>query len=318
MANKNSYFSKFPIITYANTTAIDISKRSAVLNSVYNNPYNFYTYSLKDTVRPDTLAQQYYGDQFYSWLIYLGNKTIDPYYEWYMDSDTFNRFIISKYGSIEKPSQYVKYYRVNWKSNQETIDPAYYALLPSSDKKYWTVKLNEAFNVLSYTRNDLNWTVNTNYIIKFTFINVKKSFIEGENLKFYYRGNYIGKATYSNGNVCNIDFTDNIINLNNQLNSLINVVENEDSFSYNYMTSIYGESNPIPAYTCVGYESGASADITQYTILSKNIPIDEYTYWEPVTYYQYELEKNESNQNIVLLNSAYKDAANKNLMDNNK
>ena len=91
MAEK--YFEKFPIVTYANNQAIDITERVIFTDNTLKNPYVFYTYDINHYERPDQFAYRYYGDQYYSWLLYLSNNITDPYYDWYIREDELNSLI---------------------------------------------------------------------------------------------------------------------------------------------------------------------------------------------------------------------------------
>ena len=54
-----------------------------------------------------------------------------------------------------------------------------------------------------------------------------------------------------------------------------------------------------------GRESKANTVFTSVTSLANNIPSSESSYWDPVTYFQYELEINEKNKSIQVLDKRY-------------
>jgi hypothetical protein len=54
---------------------------------------------------------------------------------------------------------------------------------------------------------------------------------------------------------------------------------------------------------------------TTSTVVSSNIPAEEEIYWRPVTYLQYEEDKNEFNKTIRILDSRLKQVAVDNLTD---
>ena len=91
---------KFPIIKYSNAYVVDITKRATLLDKVYNNPLVYYPYAISSEERADQLSFRYYEDPYQSWLIYITNKILDPYYEWYLSDGEFNDFIEKKYGSV--------------------------------------------------------------------------------------------------------------------------------------------------------------------------------------------------------------------------
>ena len=81
------YFDKFPLVYYSNNFVVDITRRVALLESVSTNPYAFYPYDIEDNERADQFCSRYYDDAYKSWVIYLGNKIADPYYEWYLQNN---------------------------------------------------------------------------------------------------------------------------------------------------------------------------------------------------------------------------------------
>jgi len=95
MATK--YFENFPIINYEGKRVRDITRRSSFVRAVSNNPYVYYPYTVKENERAEDIALDYYGSVEYVWLIYMANNIIDPYYEWPMDTQTFNDYLVSKY-----------------------------------------------------------------------------------------------------------------------------------------------------------------------------------------------------------------------------
>ena len=127
------YFQKFQLINYANTIAVNITQRSVVLNSVYSNPSLYYLYNIKPHERPDTIADEYYQDQYMSWILYLTNKMVDPYYDWNLDQDTFDAFIIKKYGSYENASSKITYFRNNWYTQPQQLSVSQYTNIVSAN-----------------------------------------------------------------------------------------------------------------------------------------------------------------------------------------
>ena len=99
------YFSTFPLVGYSVnsgpvTAAINITKRFTVNQLLKNSVITYYTYSIKDGDRPDTVALKFYKDSRLDWLVLMTNETHDPYYSWPMDYVSLSQFMIKKYGSI--------------------------------------------------------------------------------------------------------------------------------------------------------------------------------------------------------------------------
>ena len=93
----NRYFENFPLITYSNNQVVDITKRTTILDSIYNNADLLHVYEISEHERPDQFSSRYYDDSFKSWIVYLTNRMTDPYFEWYMGNDELDNFCIKKY-----------------------------------------------------------------------------------------------------------------------------------------------------------------------------------------------------------------------------
>ena len=127
------YFDKFPTISYGNNNVVDITRRVALLEKISTDPFAFYPYDITSNERADQLSHRYYEDPYKSWILYLGNKIVDPYYEWYLSDDEFQEYIVNKYGSYVNAADKIKYYRNNW-VNTEDITVSFWDSLPKTLK----------------------------------------------------------------------------------------------------------------------------------------------------------------------------------------
>ena len=287
MADK--YFDKFPLIKYGNNTVVDITKRVTLLDRVSRNPYVFFPYDIEDNERPDQLSARYYEDTYKSWLLYLSNKITDPYYEWYLQNDELEEFLEKKYGSVYTSQQKVKFYRNNWEF-QDNISVSEYNALPIERKKYWDPEYGTGSTVSSYKRKEIDWTVSTNKIISYAVSNT--SFVNNEIVEVNIQNNYIGKGQYING-------ANNIIYLQHVSGSFIDTEElplNGNSYVY-------------------GTESGTNTVVTEINAVANNISETESIYWKPITYYDYEVEKNEYHKSIRVIDKQFGYTAVDNLID---
>lgn len=99
------FFQNLPKVYYAldgqsPIIITNIMTRVRLKNFIRKNAYVYYTYQVKDTDSPSTIAHKYYGDPNREWLVFLANDIIDPNYDWVMTYDVFQKFIAGKYGSI--------------------------------------------------------------------------------------------------------------------------------------------------------------------------------------------------------------------------
>lgn len=274
--SQDRYFDKFPLITYNQTNAVDITKRIVFLNYVLKNPYLFYPYEIDSNERAEQFSYRYYTDQYKSWVVYLSNEMIDPYYEWYLDDPTFNDFINKKYGNIDIANLKIKQYDCNWENANPISISQYNSLLPTL-KRYWDADYQGSNKIIQYKRKQISQILNTNKMVQYTVVN-SNGFINDEICKITDTyGNQIGQG------------------------QVVSVVNNIIYLQHISGTSVFTDSN----YTINGQESKSTTIINSSLLIQDNLLPEEEIYWSPVSYYQYEINKNAYNKTIKVLNNTY-------------
>lgn len=112
------YFSNFPYLTYTlndgaqspTVIATNVFRRVQFLESLKNDSQVFYPYTVKDGDTPEVIAHKFYGSADYYWVITLFNNILDPILDWPKPSQTFERYLIYKYGSIEIAKTTIHHY----------------------------------------------------------------------------------------------------------------------------------------------------------------------------------------------------------------
>jgi hypothetical protein len=111
------YFRPFPKIQYdlkKNKLPLlltNVTARYKIRDVLKNKVAIYYDYVVKDSDRPDLIAFKYYDDETLDWLIYLVNDIIDPYYDWPLTQDSFNKYMTTLYGSVANAKATVYEYR---------------------------------------------------------------------------------------------------------------------------------------------------------------------------------------------------------------
>lgn len=291
----DKYFNKFKTTDYNNYKAVDITQRTKILDAVYSNPFVYYPYDMIEGDRADRIAEDYYNDPYASWLIYHSNKIIDPYFDWHMTNEEFNRYISKKYGSISVAQQKTKFFRVDWADDDQNISTSYYtSTLSDGQKKYWSAQFAPSGTVISYKRKEVDWLMNTNLVLElFITKNSNTNFTNSEVVT-------LKLNTQSYGTF------EPIIVSNTRL-----VVQHIDVTheSFNLSVDEFSNTTPNVTFYAVGQTSAANANISSYRVLQRNIPVDEFVYWNKVTYYDYENELNEKNKTLYLLDNRYYEQA---------
>jgi hypothetical protein len=286
--SENGYFNKFPITNYSNNYVVDITKRATMLETVSSNPYIFYPYELSTYERPDQFSHRYFGDAYKSWILYLTNKIVDPYYEWYLTQDQFRDFLQKKYGTSQNAVQKIKYYRNDWYNAKDITVIRYDSLTPVLQKYWKPIYLNDV--VTSYTRKQNDWEINTNKIASYGVANT--AFVKDEICDVYFNANQVGRGQ--------ITFTGN---------NEIYLQHVSGYYLSNSSVSITGSSY------IYGKESGVNTSISSTSLISSNLLPEEEIYWSAITYYDYEHEKNEYNKSIRILDKRLSDTVVNNLTD---
>ena len=101
------YFNSFPkVITtdYKNNQIIltNIMNRVELIPSLLKNPQIFYSYDIKDSDRPDIIANKYYNDVNRFWIVLYSNQAMDPEYDLPLSGQKLQAYINDKYQADAK------------------------------------------------------------------------------------------------------------------------------------------------------------------------------------------------------------------------
>jgi hypothetical protein len=268
-----NYFNKFPTITYDGQLAKNLLARAKLTDDVRNNGLVFQRYTVNELDRADILSNYYYDSPGYSWLVWFSNDVIDPYYDMPLNDIDFNRYVESKYGSIETAARKIEFYRLNWTGIETVLTPQQFLSLGKT-KKYYRPVLDANLRPAQYIIDTKDYVVSTNRIEQITLTNISGTFIVGEEIQ-------VSGSVYA-------------------------TVEGvgDDYLICKHVVGGFSIDNII-----TGQTSSASARITLKTVLTENIQIDEIIYWVAVTSLDYENEMNELKKEIKLLDVRFKPQA---------
>jgi hypothetical protein len=272
-----NYFTKLGSVNYNNSIVTNILTSIRFKEAVKQSVTNYYPYTIKEGDRPDTIAQFYYEDERYFWVVLLSNNIIDPYYEWPLGVNDFRKFIIKKYNSIELAQSKTAFYRNAWYNDDSILSPSAYSALSTVRKKYWNSITGFNGNIVSYERKKEDTILETNKIIEVA-VNSSNNFIIGENVTQKTSGTITASGSIRLAS-----------------NNILSLVHINGAFA-----NTGGNIGSI-----VGSESLASRTISNVDTIYTSIPSDEFVYWEPVSFYDYESELNESRKNIKLIDRQF-------------
>lgn len=276
-----NYFNKFPIINYNGHLAVNLLTRAQLSEQTRSQRSIFYPYTIRDYDRADNLSENYYDSPEYSWLIWMTNDIVDPYYDYPLSDDDFDVYVTDKYGSIAQANRKIKYYRTKWANEEGVISISAFNALTSGFKKYYSPVTDENYTVTGYTRRKADVIVNTNKVVQLTLNSIVGTFVEGEEI--YKLGN---TAIYSE---CLHPAT------------AVSDVGTAKFISVQHMVGAFAASDTI-----VGKTSSAVATVTSASTVSETLASTEADYWETVTCYDFEQELNQKKKQIKLLDSRYR------------
>jgi len=98
------YFSKFPLDLYSLDDLksvqliTDILRRVTLTEKFKSDSVFFDEYDIKEGETPERLADKFYGDSNYHWLILHVNEIVDPRFDWPLTFYQLEQMVGSKYG----------------------------------------------------------------------------------------------------------------------------------------------------------------------------------------------------------------------------
>jgi hypothetical protein len=84
------------------TVTKNLFRRGKIRDDIFENLVFFDRYNIIGDERPDNVAYKMYGNEALDWIVLLSNNILNVYDEWPMSQDSFDRYLIEKYGSYEQ------------------------------------------------------------------------------------------------------------------------------------------------------------------------------------------------------------------------
>ena len=110
------FFTNHPKVSYdlnKNNTPIDI--QNLLVRFIYKSALKdktawYYTHDIAPGQSLQYIAEKYYGDSRFDWILMITNDILDPIYDLPLDYNDFISFIRSKYGSVPEAQGTVHHY----------------------------------------------------------------------------------------------------------------------------------------------------------------------------------------------------------------
>lgn len=107
-----SYFRQVPDFQYVNRnsdsqgisdylTVKNLFKRGKIREDIFGNLSFFTKYKIVGDERPDNVAYKFYEDETLDWIVLLSNNILNVQTEWPLPQQSFDTFLLEKYGSYQ-------------------------------------------------------------------------------------------------------------------------------------------------------------------------------------------------------------------------
>jgi hypothetical protein len=275
------YFDFFPKILYDVDNSFYFKNYSAVTNillrfgfvkDLLNKGGTYYEYVIPDSERPDTLAEKVYGDPQAHWIILIANEMTDPQYDWPLNNHDFNKYIVSKYGSIANAKTTIHHYeKVVSRTEQST-------------------------GINSIFRYTVDYDIKTQTEI--TLSDVVGTYANGEAV---YQGSNLAYSTFA-ANVVSWNGSTRLMTLANATGKIVRYSGiTGDSSGGNGIVSIFNSpTTPYDYYLSLPDEQS----VTTYSNVAGRT-VTETISRDAVSVYDHELYLNEKKREIVLIKPEY-------------
>lgn len=294
------FFDLFPTIPFdiaqqrnnANYDVVtNIFFRLRFIREVLSNASSYYEYIVKDTDTPEILAFNIYGDAEAHWMILMANDIVDAQYDWPLSYDRFNNHLYDKYRLAA--------------ANGNT---AVANTISQSSVLAWTkTNYHHYEKVVNRTESLSGITTETRFQISYNSQSDGILTITSANGDFT-----IGEQVYvsSDNTIANIYFTANVTSWSsgNGRISIANTIK--DPIKSILFTTIKGNTSNIQGtvssidYPTVPFDYYLSLPETQafQTInMSAGKSVFETINRDAISYYDYELQKNEDKRTIKII-----------------
>ena len=99
----------------------NLFRRIKLREDIFQDTTVFEKYQIRGDDRPDNVAYQFYGKSDYDWLVLVSNNILNIQTEWPMPQNTFDAFLLNKYGTYDKMNDVHHYETREVKNTQGVV-----------------------------------------------------------------------------------------------------------------------------------------------------------------------------------------------------
>ena len=98
----------------------NLFRRIKLREDIFQDTTVFEKYQVRGDDRPDNIANQFYGRPDYDWIVLVSNNIVNIQTEWPMPQNTFDTFILNKYGTYQNANA-VRHYETREVKNSQGV-----------------------------------------------------------------------------------------------------------------------------------------------------------------------------------------------------
>lgn len=98
----------------------NLFRRIKLREDIFQDSTVFEKYQIRGDDRPDNVANQFYGRPDYDWIVLVSNNIVNIQTEWPMPQNTFDSFILNKYGTYQNANA-VRHYETREVKNTQGV-----------------------------------------------------------------------------------------------------------------------------------------------------------------------------------------------------
>ena len=98
----------------------NLFRRIKLREDIFQDSTVFEKYQIRGDDRPDNIANQFYGRPDYDWIVLVSNNIVNIQTEWPMPQNTFDSFILNKYGTYQNANA-VRHYETREVKNTQGV-----------------------------------------------------------------------------------------------------------------------------------------------------------------------------------------------------
>jgi hypothetical protein len=185
-----TYFRQVPNFEYVSRTADtkniseyrtvkNLFKKGKLSDDIFGDLTFFTKYQVVGDDRPDNVAFEIYGDETLDWLILLSNNILNVQTEWPLTQDSFQNFLINKYGSDEK------IFGIHHYETTQIIDSSRVIIVPAG------LSVDSNYSVEYYDSNLESYITKTNITIPVTNYDYESKIEDAKRNIFVLKSDYI-------------------------------------------------------------------------------------------------------------------------------